>query len=253
MDLRLDLILVQQYVILYKLCTEKWLLCLLAWLLDRGSMVERLSMQMQIVAVDLLQLPSKFYSDMERLMGVKNDLIDITDEKTNGIIYKTFDTPTSLFFAKTPVHSAEHKELFRIFADLFSRIPRSTAKTANVTERTVSISGYVYRCTNLHGSESPYCCSLLSLHTYVLCSTSWRDVLFIYTLYGNIAWQTPTLKWTVYSWMKECPSFHVCRYRKKCHWCSFGLCLCFVESSASYKKPRTEALCCVLWTIKQIC
>ena len=44
-------------------------------------------------------------------MGVKNDLIDITDEKTNGIIlYETFDTPASLFFAKTPVHSDEHKE-----------------------------------------------------------------------------------------------------------------------------------------------
>ena len=45
-------------------------------------------MQVQIVAVDLIQLPSRFYSDMERLMGVKNDLIDITDEKTNtnGII-----------------------------------------------------------------------------------------------------------------------------------------------------------------------
>ena len=51
-------------------------------------------------------------------MGVKNDLIDITDEKTNGIIYETFDTPASLFFAKTPVHSAEHKRSFRIFADL---------------------------------------------------------------------------------------------------------------------------------------
>ena len=42
-------------------------------------------------------------------MGVKNDLIDIMDEKTNGIIYETFDTPASLFFAK--VHSAEHKGL----------------------------------------------------------------------------------------------------------------------------------------------
>ena len=51
-------------------------------------------------------------------MGVKNDLIDITDEKINGIIYKTFDTPASLFFAKTPVHSAEHEGLYRIFADL---------------------------------------------------------------------------------------------------------------------------------------
>ena len=50
-------------------------------------------------------------------MGVKNDLINITDEKTNGIIYETFDTPTSLFFAKTPVHSAEHKGSYRIFAD----------------------------------------------------------------------------------------------------------------------------------------
>ena len=45
-------------------------------------------------------------------------MIDITDEKTNGIIYETFDTPTSLFFAKTPVHSAEHKGSYRIFADL---------------------------------------------------------------------------------------------------------------------------------------
>ena len=50
-------------------------------------------------------------------MGVKNDLIDITDEKTNGIIYETFDTPASLLFAKTPVHSAEHKGSYRIFAD----------------------------------------------------------------------------------------------------------------------------------------
>ena len=51
-------------------------------------------------------------------MGIKNDLIDIMDEKTNDIIYETFVTPASLFFAKTPVHSAEHKGLFRIFADL---------------------------------------------------------------------------------------------------------------------------------------
>ena len=50
-------------------------------------------------------------------MGVKNDLIDITDEKTNGIIYKTFNTPASLFFAKTPVHSAEHKGSYGIFVD----------------------------------------------------------------------------------------------------------------------------------------
>ena len=51
-------------------------------------------------------------------MGVKNDLIDITDEKTNGIIYETFDIPASLFFEKTPVHSVEHKGSYRIFADL---------------------------------------------------------------------------------------------------------------------------------------
>ena len=55
-------------------------------------------------------------------MGVKNDLIDITDEttNTNSKIYETFDTraPASLFFAKTPVHSAEHEGLYRIFADL---------------------------------------------------------------------------------------------------------------------------------------
>ena len=52
-------------------------------------------------------------------MGVKNDLIDIMDEKvTNGIIYKTFDTSASLFFAKIHVHSAEHKGSYRIFADL---------------------------------------------------------------------------------------------------------------------------------------
>ena len=51
-------------------------------------------------------------------MGVKNDLIDITDEKMNGIIYEIFDTPASLFFAKTPVHSTEHQGLYRIFADL---------------------------------------------------------------------------------------------------------------------------------------
>ena len=43
---------------------------------------------------------------MERMLGVKNDLIDITDEKTNGIIYEMFNTPASLFFEKTPVHSA---------------------------------------------------------------------------------------------------------------------------------------------------
>ena len=36
---------------------------------------------------------------------------------TNSIIYELFDTPTSLFFAKTPVHSAEHEGLYRIFAD----------------------------------------------------------------------------------------------------------------------------------------
>ena len=38
-DLRLDFILVQRYVILHKLCTEKWLLCLLAWLLVRGTVI----------------------------------------------------------------------------------------------------------------------------------------------------------------------------------------------------------------------
>ena len=38
-DLRLDFILAQQYVILYKLCTEKWLLCLFAWLLVRGTVI----------------------------------------------------------------------------------------------------------------------------------------------------------------------------------------------------------------------
>ena len=51
-------------------------------------------------------------------MGVKNDLINITDEETNSIIYETLDTPASLFFAKTPVHSTEHKGSYRIFADL---------------------------------------------------------------------------------------------------------------------------------------
>ena len=51
-------------------------------------------------------------------MGVKNDLIDITDNKTNSIIYETFVTPAFLFYAKTPVHSAEHKGSYRIFADL---------------------------------------------------------------------------------------------------------------------------------------
>ena len=42
------------------------------------------------------------------------------DEKTNtkSIIYEMFDTPASLFFAKTPVHSAEHEGLYRIFAGL---------------------------------------------------------------------------------------------------------------------------------------
>ena len=54
---------------------------------------------------------------MERLIGVKKDLIDITDEKTNVIIYETFDTPASLFFAKSPVHSTEHEGSYRIFAD----------------------------------------------------------------------------------------------------------------------------------------
>ena len=54
-------------------------------------------------------------------MRVKNDLIDITDVKKNTnsiILYEAFDTPASLFFAKTPVHSAEHKGSYRIFADL---------------------------------------------------------------------------------------------------------------------------------------
>ena len=53
-------------------------------------------------------------------MGVKDDLIDITDEKTNDVIYKTFytSTPAFLFFAKTPVYSAEHKGLYKIFGDL---------------------------------------------------------------------------------------------------------------------------------------
>ena len=51
-------------------------------------------------------------------MGVRDDLIDITDEKTSDVIYKTFYTPAFLFFAKTPVHSAEHKGLYRIFGDL---------------------------------------------------------------------------------------------------------------------------------------
>ena len=45
-------------------------------------------------------------------MGVKNDLIDITDKKTNT------NTPASLFFAKTPVHSAEHEGSYRIFVNL---------------------------------------------------------------------------------------------------------------------------------------
>ena len=40
------------------------------------------------------------------------------DEKTKCIIYEMFDTPASLLLAKTPVHSAEHKGLYRIFADL---------------------------------------------------------------------------------------------------------------------------------------
>ena len=76
-------------------------------------------------------------------MGVKDDLIDITDEKANGIIYETFDTPASLFFAKTPVHSAEHKGSYRIFADLIFRgcraVPRKPRKfsTAKISERTV--------------------------------------------------------------------------------------------------------------------
>ena len=38
-DLRLDFILAQQYIILYKLCTEEWLLCLLAWLLVHGTVI----------------------------------------------------------------------------------------------------------------------------------------------------------------------------------------------------------------------
>ena len=67
-------------------------------------------------------------------MGVKNDLIDITDEKTNtnSIIYETFDTPASLFFAKTPVHSAEHEGLYRIFADLIFANAVQYHKTAKV-------------------------------------------------------------------------------------------------------------------------
>ena len=41
------------------------------------------------------------------------------DEKknTNSIIYKTFDTPASSFFAKTSAHSAKHKGSYGIFAD----------------------------------------------------------------------------------------------------------------------------------------
>ena len=70
-------------------------------------------------------------------------MIDITDEKTNGIIYETFDTTASLFFAKTPVHSAEHKGSYRIFADLIFRGCRAVLRkprkfsTAKISEHTV--------------------------------------------------------------------------------------------------------------------
>ena len=70
-------------------------------------------------------------------------MIDITDEKTNGIMYETFDTSASLFFAKTPVNSAEHKGSYRIFADLFFHrcraVPRKPRKfsTAKISEHTV--------------------------------------------------------------------------------------------------------------------
>ena len=70
-------------------------------------------------------------------------MIDITDEKMNSIIYEMFDTPASLFFAKTPVHNAEHKGSHRIFADLIlcgcRAVPRKPRKfsTAKISERTV--------------------------------------------------------------------------------------------------------------------
>ena len=98
----------------------------------------------------LLQLifsscPTDFSQRYGASDGDKEYLIDITDEKTHGIIYETFDTPASLFFAKTPVHSAEHKGSFRIFADLIFRgcraVPRKPRKfsTAKISKRTVSI------------------------------------------------------------------------------------------------------------------
>ena len=42
----------------------------------------------------------------------------LTSLKRSVIIYETLNTPASLFFAKTPVHSAEHEGSYRIFADI---------------------------------------------------------------------------------------------------------------------------------------
>ena len=88
--------------------------------------------------------------------GGKEYLIDITDEKTHGIVNETFDTPASLFFAKTPVHSAEHKGSYRIFADLIFRgcraVPRKPRKfsTAKISKRTVCvIADTVYHAAHL--------------------------------------------------------------------------------------------------------
>ena len=73
-------------------------------------------------------------------------MIDITDEKTHGIIYETVNTPASLFFAKTPVQSAEHKGSYRVFADLIFRGCRAVLRklrkfsTAKISERTVIVS-----------------------------------------------------------------------------------------------------------------
>ena len=94
-------------------------------------------------------------------MGVKNDLIDITDEKTNGIIYETFDTPASLFFAKTPVHSAEHKGSYRIFTDLI--FANAVQYRKNRETLVYHKSPYILYCTLYCMSKMYMCNSQLRL------------------------------------------------------------------------------------------
>ena len=83
-------------------------------------------------------------------------MIDITDEKTNGIIYETFDTPrpASLFFAKTPVHSAEHKGSYRILTDAMqyhenceSLVPQKFSSVRYICVH-MHVSGFL--CVNMH-------------------------------------------------------------------------------------------------------